>query len=136
MKRINVRSTEIETFDSCSIIVPNSILVAEAVKNWTHGDNIGRFTVAVTVAYDSNAETVRDLLLDIVRAHAKVLTYPEPQVTLSRFGLSGLDFEIKAHVADVFEGVIVASDLRYTILAAFAAKAITIPHPPVVASAP
>jgi small-conductance mechanosensitive channel len=50
-------------------------------------------------------------------------------VTLSRFGLYGLDFEVKANVADVFEAVFVASDLRYAILKAFAEKAITIPQP-------
>ncbi len=130
VKRINVRSTEIETFDSCVIIVPNSNLITEPVKNWTHGDTMGRFTVAVTVAYGSDAEQVRDLLLALARAHPKVLTYPEPQVTLARFGINGLDFEIKANVADVFEAHLVASDLRYAILKAFAEKAITIPLPP------
>ena len=131
VKRINVRSTEIETFDACSIIVPNSTLIAEAVRNWTHGDTMGRFTVRVTVAYGSDAGQVRDILLDVVRHHAKVLTYPEPQVTLQNFGTFGLEFEMKAHVADVFEGVFVASDIRYAILQAFAEKHITIPVAPV-----
>ncbi len=130
VKRINVRSTEIETFDSCVIIVPNSNLITEPVKNWTHGDTMGRFTVAVTVAYGSDAEQVRDQLLAVARSHPKVLTYPEPQVTLVRFGINGLDFEIKANVADVFEAHFVASDLRYAILKTFAEKAITIPLPP------
>jgi small-conductance mechanosensitive channel len=130
IKRINVRATEIETFDSCAIIVPNSTLITEAVKNWTHGDSMGRFTVAVCVSYDSNAETVRDILMEAARAHPKVLTYPEPQVQLMRFGLFGLEFEAKAFVADVFEGVIVASDLRFAILGAFAEKGITIAKPP------
>jgi potassium-dependent mechanosensitive channel len=132
IKRINVRSTEIETFDNCTIIVPNSNLITEAVRNWTHDDTLGRFTVNVSAAYDSNAEAVRDLLIHLTRAHPKVLTYPEPQVTLSRFGPYAIDFEIKAHVGDVFEGVIVASDLRYEILKAFREKGITIPIAPVV----
>ncbi len=127
VKRINVRSTEIETFDSLTIIVPNTMLVAEAVRNWTHGDNIGRFGVNLTVAYGSDAEAVRDILVTLTRAHPKVLTYPEPVVLLARYGPVGLDFEIKAHVADVFEGGLVASDLRYAILKAFAEKNIAIP---------
>jgi small-conductance mechanosensitive channel len=132
IKRINVRSTEIETFDNCTIVVPNSNLITEAVRNWTHDDTLGRLTVHVGAAYDCNAEEVRDLLFKLARAHVKVLTYPEPQVTLSRFGPYAIEFEIKAHVADVFEAVVVASDLRYEILKAFREKAITIPLAPVV----
>lgn len=129
VKQINVRSTEIETFDSCSIIVPNSMLITEPVRNWTHGDTMGRFTVAVTVDYSNEAEMVRDLLAEIVRAHPKVLTYPEPMVVLVRFGPIGIDLEARGHVADVMEGVRVASELRFTILREFREKGITIPHP-------
>ncbi|MBC8036165.1 MAG: mechanosensitive ion channel family protein, partial [Rhizobiales bacterium] len=130
VKRINVRTTEIETFDSCTIIVPNSSLIAEPVKNWTHGDTIGRFAVSVTVAFDSKPEEVRDLLMELTRSHPKVLTWPEPQVLLARIGPNGLDFEIKANVAHIYDGGIVASDLRLAILKTFAENAITIPRPP------
>lgn len=127
VKRINVRSTEIESFDNCSIIVPNSSLVTGVVRNWTHGDTMGRFLVAVTVDYQNEADKVRDLLLELARAHPKVLTFPEPQVMLARFGPLGLDFELRAHVADIFDGYPVASDLRYAVLARFREKGITIP---------
>ena len=130
VKRINVRSTEIETFDSCSIIVPNSSLITGAVRNWTHGDTMGRFSVAVSVAYGSAVSLVNHVLAEVVRAHPKVLTFPEPQVQLTNFGLYGLDFEIKAYVAHIFDGAAVASDLRFAILAAFAEKSIAIAQPP------
>ncbi len=136
VKRINVRSTEIETFDSCSIIVPNSNLITDSVKNWTHGDTMGRFTVAVTVDYQSDAEEVRKILLETAREHAKVLTSPEPAVVLVRFGASGLDFELRAFVADVFQGGIVASDIRFSLLTLFREKGITIPQPVAVMQAP
>ncbi len=132
VKKINVRATEIETFDGCSIIVPNSNLITEPVKNWTHSDTMGRFTVHVSVAYDSDAEAVRVLLFQLAKAHPSVLTYPEPIVTLSKFGTYSLDFEIKGTVGDIFYGIFVASDLRMAILKAFREKGIVIPHPPVV----
>ncbi len=135
VKKINVRATEIETFDGCSIIVPNSNLITEPVKNWTHSDTMGRFTVNVSVAYDSDAEMVRDLLLQLTKAHPNVLTYPEPVVTLQKFGTYSLDFEIKATVGDIFYGVFVASDVRFAVLRAFHEKGIVIPQPPVVAVA-
>ena len=129
VRRINVRSTEIETFDSCSIILPNSALVTEPVRNWTHNDNMGRFMVAVTVNYNSDAEAVRALLVECARRHEKVLSQPEPFANLVRFGQSGLDFELKAHVADILEGSGVASDIRFDILRQFREKGITIAQP-------
>ena len=132
VKKINVRATEIETFDGCSIIVPNSNLITESVKNWTHSDTMGRFTVNVSVAYDSDAEKVKELLLQLTKAHPNVLTYPEPVVTLQKFGTYSLDFEIKGTVSDIFYGVLVASDLRFAILKAFAEKGIVIPQPSLV----
>ena len=129
VKRINVRSTEIESFDQCSIIVPNSSLINGVVRNWTHGDTMGRFLVTVTADLHSNAEQVRELLMDIAKAHKKVLTFPEPSVMLAKLGPVGLDFEVRAHVAEIFDGGPVASELRFEILRAFREKGITIPPP-------
>ena len=129
VRRINVRSTEIETFDACSIVLPNSLLVTEPVRNWTHHDNMGRFLVAVTVGYDADAEEVRKLLLETVREHERVLSSPEPSALLARFGPGGLDFELRASVADVFEGAAVASEVRFRLLSRFREKGITLAPP-------
>jgi potassium-dependent mechanosensitive channel len=124
VKRINVRSTEIETFDSCSIIVPNSNLIVEPVKNWTHKDTI------------SDAELVRKLLVETARNHDMVLTYPEPNVGLVKFGTTGLEFELRAFVADIFSGGAVASDIRFALLSQFREKGIIIPQPVAVLQPP
>lgn len=119
VRRINVRSTEIETFDGCSIIVPNSQLVTGAVRNWTLSDNRGRITVPVTVELGNDAAQVLKLLTETARQHSKVLTYPAPTAVLARIGLNGLEFELRAHVPDIFDGGQVASDLRVRLLAVF-----------------
>lgn len=85
--------------------------------------------VAVTVDYSCDAETVRKLMLDAVREHSKVLTYPEPSVVLSRFAPTGLDFELRGSVADVLDAGGVASDIRFALLILFREKGITIPVP-------
>ena len=112
VKKINVRSTEIETFDNCTIIVPNSNLITGVVRNWTHQDTLGRFMVAVGLAHGGDVEDIQKSLQAIVAAHPKVLRYPLPTVQLAKFTAGTMNFEIRGHVADVFEAAQVASDLR------------------------
>ncbi|WP_395689502.1 DUF3772 domain-containing protein [Aestuariivirga sp.] len=125
VRRINVRSTEIESFDGCSIILPNSLLVSEPLQNWTHVDNRGRILVAVTVDYDNDAELIRALLIDCAKRHPKILTYPEPSVTMSRFGANGLEFELRGFVADILNGGQIASDLRFELFTLFREKGVS-----------
>jgi len=136
VRRINVRSTEIETFDSCSIILPNSALVTEAVKNWTHNDDMGRFSIDVVVDYDTDPDVMKKLLLETTCGHPKVLTHPAPTVLLTSFGKNGLEFVVRAFVADVLMGSQVASDIRFSLLSRFRGEGITIAQAvPVVQSA-
>jgi potassium-dependent mechanosensitive channel len=127
VKKINVRATEIETFDNCTIIVPNSNLITNAVRNWTHQDTLGRFLVTVGVAHGSDAEGVIKLLTDIISNHPKVLRYPQPLVQLAKLSSNAMDFELRGHVADVFESAHVASDLRLAIAKEFQNKGYIIP---------
>lgn len=130
VKKINVRSTEIETFDSCSIIVPNSNLISGAVKNWTHRDSTGRFSVTVNFVHKADVDAVRKKLLSIVQDHPKVMRHPSPTVQLQQISLQGLDFEVGGFVRDVFEASSVASDVRLSILSAFPATDLASSLPP------
>lgn len=129
VRRINVRATEIETFDRASVIVPNSVLISGMVKNMVHRDRSGRVSIPVGVAYGSDAGKVRDLLLDCARSHPKVLGFPEPEVLFMDFGASSLDFELRCYLADISDGLTIRSDLRFAILEALQAAGIEIPFP-------
>lgn len=128
IKQINVRSTEIQTFDNCSIIVPNSLLITEPVRNWTHRGTIGRFVVSVPASVSADPVQVRDVILKAAKDHALVLYHPEPIVTLRDFGQNGYMFDLKAHVGDITTGASVASDIRFSILAAFRENGIQLPR--------
>lgn len=119
VKRINVRSTEIETFDGCSIIVPNSDLIMEPVKNWTLGNTMGRAHMQIVVEYGQDYEAIRATLLKIISEHPQVLHFPEPSVILSKFLPYGVEFEMRGMVADIFQATYVSSDLRLAALEAF-----------------
>jgi len=129
VKKIKVRSTEIETFDEATLIVPNSDLIAGSVMNWTHNDARGRVKVAIGVAYGTDPHKVRDILLDIINAHPMVLKNPAPNVIFSGFGASSLDFEIRGIIRDVNWVMSVASDINFEIAAKFKEENIEIPFP-------
>lgn len=129
VKKVNVRSTEIETFQQASLIIPNADLVSSPVTNWTHKNVLGRLEVAVGVAYGSDVELVKETLLEIARAHPMVNAHPEPFVVFKNFGDSSLDFELRCYLRDIAWVVIVGSDIRFSINAAFKEKGIEIPFP-------
>lgn len=127
IKQINVRSTEIETFDNCTVIVPNSLLITEPVKNWTHRDTIGRFVVTVPVGLSASVASAKEIILKAAKDHALVLYHPEPTVVLRDFGTQGYIFDLRAFVGDIMSGGVVASDIRFAILAAFKEVGIDLP---------
>lgn len=129
VKKVNVRSTEIETFQRASVIIPNADLIATPVTNWTHKNALGRLEVRIGVAYGTDVNMVRDTLLELARAHPMVLSDPEPAVVFSDFGASSLDFELRCFLHDIGWVVIVASELRFSINDVFAEKGIDIPFP-------
>lgn len=129
VRRISVRATEIETFQNQSIIVPNSALINAAVGNWTLRNSVARSEVPVSVSYDSDPKQVMDILLDLARSHPLVLTMPEPNVGFQGFGQYAMDFELRFHVADIFQGGPVRNDIRVAIINRFRQEGIEIPIP-------
>jgi len=129
VKNINVRSTEIETFQRASVIVPNADLISSPVTNWTHKNHYGRVEIGVGVSYGSDPEQVRDILLEIGNAHPQVLKNPACNVYFKDFGASSLDFELRCFLKDIDYFIPVVSDLRYAIFKRFKEEGIEIPFP-------
>lgn len=129
VKKISVRSTEIETFDRSAIIIPNAELVASTVTNWTHKNNMGRVRVAVGVAYDSDPVRVREILLKCAEENPLVVRFPEPFVSWEGFGASSLDFDLRCFLSDIGKGLQARTELRYAIYKAFKENGIEFPYP-------
>ncbi len=129
VRRIKVRSTEIETFDRCTIIVPNSQLIAEPVSNWFHETRMGRVRIPVGVSYDADPDEVSRILLECARAHPRALANPAPFVLFIGFGDSSLDFELRVYIDDAGYMASTASDLRFAIFRKLKEAGIEIPFP-------
>ena len=129
VKRISVRSTEIETFDRSEVILPNSELVSSPVTNWTHKTRICRVIVPVGVAYGSDTELVKDLLLKCAKENEDVLSYPAPFIIFKEFGDSSLNFELRVYARDTDYFLTVINDLHFAIDKAFRENGVEIPFP-------
>lgn len=133
VRSINIRSTQIETFDKADVIVPNSELISSQVTNWMLRDPWGRISVAIGVSYDSDVDQVQQTLLEIANHHPQVMrahpSVSEPAVLFMRFGDSALEFELRCFIHDVNNRLKVISDLNYAIFKEFKQQGIQIPFP-------
>lgn len=119
VRGINVRSTEVETFDRASVILPNSSLIAGAVLNRTHKSMAGRLQVPISVTYESDPKTVERLLLEIADEHPLVLQEPAPRVLFMDFGADAMNFELRCWLRDVNFQLSAKSDINFEIFEAF-----------------
>jgi small-conductance mechanosensitive channel len=129
---IRIRSTRIQTFDRSDVIVPNSELISNQVTNFMLGDVRGRAIVNVGVAYGSDVEKVRYVLMQVAEENDLVVkdgTSPQPAVLFRGFGDSSLDFELRVHLYDVDRRLSTISDLNFAIDRAFREEGIEIPFP-------
>jgi len=126
---IKARSTIITTRDDVAMIIPNSKFISEDVVNESFTGNKRRHCVEVGVAYGSDVEKVRDILLNVAKEHNSVLSLPEPVVLFKNFGDSSLDFQLLIWSRDLWGAEQVMSDLRFDIDKVFRDEKVTIPFP-------
>jgi small-conductance mechanosensitive channel len=124
VRGINVRSTEIQTFDRASVILPNSDLVAGTVLNRTHSGTSGRVQIPIGVSYDADPRRVEEILLAIAESHPLVLEDPAPVVLFIGFSLNTMDFEIRSWLRDVNFSLSARSDMNFEIVSRFRAEGI------------
>ncbi|MFY0672313.1 MAG: mechanosensitive ion channel [Bacteroidia bacterium] len=126
---IGIRTSKIETRENTYIIVPNSKFISGDVVNWSHITTSTRFKVVVGVAYGSNVELVRDLLLQAAENQQHIESEPKPFVRFNDFGDSALVFELYFWTNKTFTVENLKSDLRFEIDRLFRAHDVTIPFP-------
>ena len=129
VQKIGLRATIVNTVDNIEIILPNSIFVEEEVTNWSHGDPKIRLRCPVGVAYGTDPETVRDVLLEVAEEEDEVIEHPEPSVVFTEFGDSALNFELRVWVADPGPPAGLRTKLNFAINRRFAQENIEMPFP-------
>ena len=129
VKRIDLRATSVETISGDLVVMPNSKIAGNSVRNLSQGLTSTRISVDVGVAYGSDVELVRQLLLDSITAQTQIVKSPKPQVVFSEFGDSALNFEVRGWIKSPWERMIIESDIRFRIDKVFRKNNIKIPFP-------
>ena len=128
--QINTRFTVLKSLDGTEAIVPNEMLVNSPVANLSYTTRENRLALQVPVAYDSDLDLVRTILIAAATAHPRVLAEPAPAVFLRQFGDNGLELELGFWISDPEQGSLnVRSEINFAIWDQFRAGGVQIPYP-------
>ncbi|MCP3705679.1 DUF3772 domain-containing protein [Paraburkholderia sp. CNPSo 3274] len=130
IRRISVRATQIQLADKSTVIVPNSQLISQNVRNVTMGNTTqGVTSLVLTFALDVDPERVREILLDAYRVHPSVLQHPSPSVMFSQLTPDGITLTATGHVRSPRIAADTRSELLFAILKRLRAADIPLSNP-------
>ena len=116
IRRINVRATEIQQSDRSTVIVPNSQLITQNVRNVTMANAQGRVQIRLPMPLSTDPAKVRQIVFDILRNHPSTLDTPSPSVQLDSIDAGSLLFVCTAYVTNPRDAGNVKSDLLFEII--------------------
>lgn len=129
IRRINVRATEIQLSDKSTVIVPNSQLISQNVRNATMGNAQGVVTVQLTFPLNIDPVRVRELLLEVYNENERILETPEPSVSFKDLTPQGIVLSVTGNVASQRQISGAKSDLLFDILTRLRKEGIVLSTP-------
>ena len=126
---IRLRTTRAITRDDKIIIIPNHKFISETIYNYTQNHKTTREFIKIGVAYGSDTEKVKNLLLESIAKQKGALKSPKPFVLFEDFGDSALIFSVNFYINDSFIDPKIKSEIRFRIDALFRENNISIPFP-------
>jgi len=127
--RIGLRSSVVRNRSGHEIVVPNKLLVANPVTNYSLSDSKVRIDIRVGVSYGSDPREVEKVLVDAAGENEDLLPKPKPKVLFRNFGDSSIDFELRAWLNDEMLEPRVRSELLFSIWYKLKQAGIEIPFP-------
>ncbi|ASI91033.1 mechanosensitive ion channel family protein [Vibrio mediterranei] len=127
VSHMSLVNTTIRTFDNQIIIVPNSKIWGDVIKNVTH-ERTRRVDMVFGIGYGDDLLKAESVLQEIIEAHPAVLKSPEPNIRVHTLNTSSVDFIVRPWVKtddywDVYWDVTKEVKLR------FDKEGISIPFP-------
>ena len=115
VSRIRIRATTITDFDRKEVIIPNKAFVTERLINWSLTDTVTRVLIKIGVAYGSDLDKVKEILLQAAHENPRVMNDPSPLVFFLNFGASTLDHELRVYVRELGDRSYTVDELNRSI---------------------
>jgi potassium efflux system protein len=116
--RIQIRATTITLWDRSEMIVPNKEFITTKLVNWTLSDSKRRIEIPLRIAYGTDLELVKKILVEAAEQHPAVLDEPAPHVLLLAFGDDAVNLELR-FVVDFGQGLVTKDQVQMAIDRAF-----------------
>ncbi|MGZ0016345.1 mechanosensitive ion channel family protein [Yeosuana sp. AK3] len=129
VEEIKLRTTRAVTIGNKVLIIPNHLYLENSLYNWTQNGFTTRENVEVGVAYGSDVQLVKTLLIEAANTHPEVLEKEATIVQFTDFGDSSLNFKVIFTLGDSFNAHNPKSDIRFEIDRLFRENNVTIPFP-------
>ena len=129
VREIGLRATTVTTFDGADVVVPNGMLLADKLVNWTLTGTRRRFSVELSTVYGADPRRTIELLEGIARSIDGVSFSPAPQAIMTGLTAGALDFSVRAWSTDRADWVQLRSELAMRIRDGLAEAGIEVPLP-------
>jgi small-conductance mechanosensitive channel len=129
IEEIKLRTTRAVTIDDKVLVIPNHKFLTESLFNWTQNGVQTTEEVTVGVAYGSDVQLVKQILLEVAGNHPQILKVNPPAVLFNDFGDSALQFKLLFSLKNSYAHMRIKSDLRFEIDKKFRENNIQIPFP-------
>ncbi|MDG1065775.1 MAG: mechanosensitive ion channel family protein [Luminiphilus sp.] len=100
VRRMNLVSTTITTTDNKSLIVPNSKIWGDVIRNYT-SQSMRRVDTEFCISYSDSIEQAEQVLAEVLAQIPEILPEPETVVRVHRHGESSIDFVVRPWVKTV-----------------------------------
>jgi small-conductance mechanosensitive channel len=129
VERIDLRSTRVITRFGNLIVMPNGLISGQTVRNFTQGDQASMLRIDVNVAYGTDLDQVKVILLEAAKNEQAVIRKDEVSILFTDFGESGLQFSVFFWVSEPWQRMSISSNIRFKINDAFRQSGVVIPFP-------
>ena len=127
--RIRIRATTITNWDRQELVVPNKEFITGRILNWTLSNTVNRIVITVGVAYGSDTDQARKLLLDVANKHPLIMGEPGPMATFEGFDDSTLRLVLRCYLPNLDNRLSVITELHTAIDQAYKDAEIEISFP-------
>ncbi|MGB3319308.1 MAG: mechanosensitive ion channel domain-containing protein [Sphingopyxis granuli] len=103
--KIGVRAVSVVTRDGKKHLIPNELLMTQAVENWSYSSRDVRVRMRVPVPYDCDLRLAQQLMVEAARTNPRILSDPEPVVWIIGFGERAVEHELRYWISDPEAGL-------------------------------